>query len=483
MLTIKDIYKLQADYSVADGSFAESEISFEDYMIQCRIFLTSNLPEEYYKSGWDAERQQTMLLNLASKFVDEHKVRVRGYVSIEGIVDSELLLEDVCDAVSGASILKEALEDPEVDEIQINDKDTVFVSRKGVLVYYVDSKGRIKKFVNNEEIHIVLNKLIDDGTGSVPQFTDGRPILSAKTAKHQYRINAVHFVANTRAKPPLNFAITNVTIRKFKEVKLTVADLVEHHAVTPKMGRLLELLGRAELKLFCVGPTGSGKTTLLNIIAGTIPFDRRIILIQNPTEISFMERDEFGRNTRNVVHWEVVNAADMETLISNSLRSTPEVIIIGEAREASEFFQIQRAMRTGHKVLGTFHAEDALDGVGRFATELSSVGGTSYMESLRLVSDTIDIIISQFKFPDGRRRVMEIAEVDGIDEKGNVKVNVLFEFQLSGETRKNEYGLTEVLGEFKQVGTMSPRIQKMFYKAGVSKDVIAEFLTVSDSQD
>jgi pilus assembly protein CpaF len=479
MLSVKDVYKLQSDYSVADGSFKEAEINFEEYIAQCRTFISANLPEEYITGGWDADKKQNFMLNLASQFVDAHKVKVRNYVSAEGIIDSELLLEDVVDSVSGASILKEALEDPEVDEIQINDKNTIFVAKRGVLVPYVDMRGRIMQFVNNEEIHILLNKLIDDGTGSIPQFTEGLPILSAKTAKNQYRVNAVHHVANTMDKPPYNFPITSVVIRKFKEVKLTIADLVENYAVTDKMGRLLEILGKAELKLFCVGPTGSGKTTLLNIVAGTIAPDKRIILVQNPTEISFLERDAHGRNLRNVVHWEVVNALSMDKLISNTLRATPEIIIIGEAREAEEFFQILRAMRTGHKVLGTFHAEDAEDGVGRFATELSSIGGASYMESLRLVADTVDIIISQFRFPDGRRRVMEIAEINGIDpETGKVLVNKLFEFQLSGETRENENGLTEVLGEFKQVGVLSSRIQKTFYKAGVSKDTIAEFVAL-----
>lgn len=483
MLTIRDVYKLQSEYSVADGSFKEAEISFEDYVTQCRTFITANLPEEYTKAGWDADKKQQYLTNLVSQFVDIHKVKVKGYVSPEGIIDTELLLQDLIDTVTGVSILKEALEDPEVDEIQINDKNTLFVSRKGVLVPYVDSRGRVMQFFSNEEIHTVLNKLIDDGTGNVPQFTEGMPILNAKTAKHQYRVSAVHYVANTMDKPPNNFPITTAVIRKFKETKLTIDDLIENGAVTPKMGRLLKLFGRAELKLFCVGPTGSGKTTLLNIIANEIPLNKRILLVQNPTEISFMDRDEYGRNKRNVVHWEVVDSVAMDQLISNTLRFTPEIIIVGEAREKEEFFQIQRAMRTGHIVLGTFHAEDARDGVGRFATELSSLGGTSYMESLKLVADTIDIIISQFRFPDGRRRVMEISEVLGVDEKGDVKINTLFEFQLNGETRTNEYGLTEVLGEFKQVGTLSQRTVKTFYKAGIDKDTIAEFLTIDNSDN
>lgn len=483
MIEVRDIYKLQTDYSVADGSFKESEMSFDDYVAQCRVFTSANLPEDYLNGGWDSEAKQATMTNIISQFIDLHKVNVRGYMTPEGVLNATLLLEDVINSVTGVSILKEALEDPEVDEIQINDKDTIFVARRGVLVPYVDSYGRIMQFGSNEEIHIVLNKLIDDGTGNAPQFTDGMPILNAKTSKDQYRINAVHHIANTRDKPPYNYPITTVVIRKFKETKLTIEDLIKHEAVTPKMGRLLEILGTAELKLFCVGPTGSGKTTLLNIIANEVPSDKRLILVQNPTEISFMERDEHRRNIRNVVHWEVMNAVAMDALISNTLRATPEVILVGEARENDEFFQIQRAMRTGHKVLGTFHAEDAKDGVGRFATELSSVGGTSYMESVRLVADTIDIIISQFKFPDGRRRVMEISEIDGVDENGDVKVNTLFEFKLSGETRKNQYGLTEVLGNFEQVGVISERIQKMFYKAGVNKQDILEFLTINNEPE
>lgn len=492
LLTIKDIYKLQSDYSVVDGSFRDSEINFEDYMAQCRVFLGRNLPEEYSKGTWDTDKKQTTLLNLASEFVDKHRVKVKGYVSPQGITDVELLLQDVCDTVTGASIIKEALEDPDVDEIQINDKNTIFVARRGVLIPYVDSKGRVMQFANNDEVHILLNRLIDDGTGNIPQFTEGLPLLNAKTAKHQYRINAVHSIANTMGKPPTNFPITTVVIRKFKETKLTLDDLIKGGAITPKMGRLLDKLGRAELKLFCVGPTGSGKTTLLNIIANTIPFEKRIILVQNPTEISFMERDELGRNIRNVVHWEVREAgtannndtkvsASMENLISNSLRATPEIIVVGEARAASEFFQLNRAMRTGHKTLGTYHAEDAADALGRFATELSSISNATYSESLRLVSDTIDIVISQFKFPDGSRKVMEISEICGSDEIGKPIINTLFEYSLNGKTEKTEDGRKRVLGEFKQTGILSGRLQKMFFKAGVDMEEIEEFTVLGEA--
>lgn len=481
MITLKELYKIQSEYGVADASFKDSEISFEDYLAQCRVFISKNLPEEYTKGNWDTQKKTDTLISITSLFVDKHKVNVKGYVSQEGILDTQLLLEDLCDSVTGEAIIKDALADPEVDEIQINDKNTIFVIRQGIPEYYTDTKGRVMQFSNNDEIHTLLNKLIDDGTGNLPQFTDGVPLLNAKTAKHQYRINAVHHVANTMDKPPFNYPITTVVIRKFKESHLEINDLVRGGACTEQMGRLLMLLGRAELKLFCVGPTGSGKTTLLRIIASTVPKNKRMILIQNPTEISFFEKDAYGRNTRNVVHWEVVQSADedkntsasMENLISNSLRATPEVVLIGEAREPGEFQQIQRAMRTGHKTLGTFHAEDARDAIGRFASEIG--GGNNYFECVRMVADSIDIIISQFKFENGERKVMEISEILGTDKDGEPIVHTLFKYNFTGKMAKDANGRVKVLGEFKQENYMSDKLKNSLFKVGIPYEQIAEF--------
>lgn len=475
MLTVKGVHKLQTDYSVAEGRFFGDEIAFGEYLNQCRVYVRKNLPANY--SEWESKKKKEHLKSIVSDFTSRHKVKVTGYVTKEGVIESDILLENLIDAVTGYSVLKEALEDPEVDEIQINDKYTIFVSKGGVLVPYVNKRGKPMQFTEDEDIRMVLNLLVNDGTGNTPQFTSGKPIMNEKTAEHQYRINAVHPVANTRDKAPNNWEITTVTLRKFKEVKLMIEDLVRTGACTEKMGRLMLLLGQADLKLFCVGPTGSGKTTLLNIIAGTNPKDKRMILIQNPAEITFFERDKYNRNIRNVVHWEVCDAVNMAGFITNSLRATPEVILLGEMREEDEFFQANRAMRTGHKVLGTFHAEGAEDGVGRFATEIGSVNsGNSYVENIRLVAGVIDIIIAQYKYPDGRRRITEITEILGADEHGNIEANCLFKFELSGKVRVNSSGLKEVLGEFKQLGVMSKRLQEAMFKAAIDIDTIQEFV-------
>ena len=64
MINLKEVYKIQAEYGVADESFKDSEISFEDYLAQCRLFISRNLPAEYTKGSWDAEKKLNTLINL-----------------------------------------------------------------------------------------------------------------------------------------------------------------------------------------------------------------------------------------------------------------------------------------------------------------------------------------------------------------------------------------------------------------------------------
>lgn len=490
MLSERSIYNVQSSCNVTNIS-REEEVSFEDYVAQCRIFTVNNMSSDSVSADWDPDKKHKYLVSLIQEFVNRHQVRVTGYVTDLGTVNLNDLLNDVVDAVTGLGILKDAFENPEIDEIQINDYKTIFVVENGVTKPLVDKKGRVLQFFNNDEIHILFVKLVEDGTGNVPQFTEGKPIINTKTAKDQYRVSAVHFSANARDTQPYQFPITSMVIRKFRKVKLTMDDLVRGNTLTPKMGRFLKLLGRADVTLFCVGKTGSGKTTLLNIIAGEIPRNRRLLLVQNPTEMTFFERDEMGRNTRNAVHWEVregqekegvtdTTSATMENLMSNTLRFTPEITIIGEARTHGEFEQIKRSVQMGQPVMGTFHAADSVDAIGRMATEVD--GGS--VETKKLFSRATDIIISQFRYPDGTRRILEISEILGVDADGEVKINKLFEFTETGEVVTNpKNGLPHSLGAFKQCNPISEGLKKKFFRSAIPLSEIEEFLTVDESEE
>ena len=485
MLTEHSIYSIQSMNNVTD-ILREDTISFEEYVSQCRMFVVNNQTiEGVTNQNDDPETRHKRLVSLIENFVNRHEVKVEGFVTDTGLIDKQRLLDKVVDTVTGLGILKEAFENPDIDEIQINDYKTIYVVDRGVTKLYCDEKGQPRQFFNNDEIHTLFLKLIDDGTGQMPQFTDGMPIVNTKTAKDQYRVSAVHYSANARDSDLNNSPITTIVIRKFRKVKLTMQNIVDTDTLTAKMARFLQLLSRADITLFCVGKTGSGKTTLLNIIGSTIPKSKRILLVQNPTEITFFERDNYGRNNRNAVHWEVRDVATkdkdaiytptMENLMSNTLRFTPEVTIIGEARTKGEFEQIKRSIQMGQPVMGTFHAADSRDAIGRMATE---VGG-DFFEAKSLFATSVDIIVSQFRYLDGTRRVLEISEILGVESDGSIKVNTLFEFVETGRIVKNpKNALDHSIGYFRQVNGISEGLQKKFFRSSISREEIQEFIDV-----
>lgn len=476
MLTSEKIFKLQSENPVEkDGvHLIEDLVSYESYLAECRLFHQRQKVDNYVELSKDVK--QDLLKKDINIFVKDNPLKVRGYIDSRGIVNQEKLITDLIDSITGYAVLKPALYDSNVDEIQINDYLTLFVVKGGVTEYYTDENGHPCQFSSPEEVETVLNKLIDGGTGEAPVLASGNPLLNAKTHEHHYRVNAIHSSVTTRAKAPYDFAITSFTIRKFKETHLTLDQIIETGTCTPQMGKLIQLLGRADVKLFCVGATASGKTTFLNTICHNIPAgsDTRIILAQNPTEISFFERDEYGRLVRNVLHWEVTPEAPLPSLVSNTLRQTPDIIIIGEMRDGDEFKEAIRASKTGHRVLASMHSEDEKDAIERIGEEINT--GSLY-EALKRASSCVDVILVMKKFGSGARKLMAIAEIQGVSQDCEVQSSRLFEYRLTGKIIENpRNGMPEPEGYFAQVNPISKKLQEKFFSAGIPLEEIKEFI-------
>ena len=89
---------------------------------------------------------------------------------------------------------------------------------------------------------------------------------------------------------------------------------------------------------------------------------------------------------RNTLHWEAQDLGSesssdpttptMSNMIAHVLRNTPDVVVPGEVRTAAEFAQVDRVLKTGHRVLTTLHAYDGADAIARMSTELATNGGS-----------------------------------------------------------------------------------------------------------
>ena len=198
---------------------------------------------------------------------------------------------------------------------------------------------------------------------------------------------------------------------------------------------------------------------------------------------------ETGANSRNALHWEAQvlppeaaqdpTTPTMANMIAHTLRNTPDVIIPGEVRTPDEFYQMNRALKTGHRVLTTWHALDGADAIDRASTELATKGGST-LEHARSLATSFDIIVSQQKLGDGSRKVMAIEELTGNLIDGRAETRKLFEYVLTGEADKDpETGkVTKIHGYFQQTNPISENLQKAFYTVGITRDEIKEFIDV-----
>jgi type IV pilus assembly protein PilB len=137
----------------------------------------------------------------------------------------------------------------------------------------------------------------------------------------------------------------------------------------------------------CTGPTGSGKTTSLYATLTEIQDDtRNVVTIEDPVEYEFA-----GINQMQVHEAGGFTFADG---LRGTLRQDPDVILVGEIRDAETARIAMQSALTGHLVLSSLHAVDAVSALHRFIDMgmepflvASAVNGIMGQRLLRRVCD------------------------------------------------------------------------------------------------
>ena len=114
--------------------------------------------------------------------------------------------------------------------------------------------------------------------------------------------------------------------------------------------------------VLCTGATGSGKTTTLATIIGHINATRpcHIVTIEDPIEI--LHDDRLGIVNQREIG---LDTASFNEALRRALRQDPDVILIGEMRDAETAQTAMQAAESGHLVLSTLHTTDAAESIGR----------------------------------------------------------------------------------------------------------------------
>ena len=126
---------------------------------------------------------------------------------------------------------------------------------------------------------------------------------------------------------------------------------------------LLELLKNPHGIMLVVGPTGSGKTTTLHAVLGTLNNEeRKILTAEDPVEITQPGLQQAQMQPRKGLTFAIALRA--------FLRCDPDVILIGEMRDAETAEAGVEASLTGHLVFSTLHTNSAPETVIRLFLDI-----------------------------------------------------------------------------------------------------------------
>ncbi len=142
---------------------------------------------------------------------------------------------------------------------------------------------------------------------------------------------------------------------------------------------LTKIVQQPQGMILVCGPTGSGKTTTLYGMLQTIDFEQRnVITVEDPIEHIMPQISQIEVNQRADVTF--------VTALRSILRQDPDVICVGEIRDAETAQMATQASQTGHLVLATLHSNSNLSTLVR----MMDLG----IKPL-LLSSAISVIISQ----------------------------------------------------------------------------------------
>ena len=377
------------------------------------------------------------------KLVDSFRIRILEDLSDKGfgqeIISGELINQEINDItygydlsnnernylfnlidgeVNGYGPITELLKDDNITEIMVNSASEIYIEIDGVL-----EKDDSISFINDAHIIRTIERLISP-TGKTIDINS--PMVDARL-ENGSRINAII--------PPLSKHPV-ITIRKFKKNVVDMDTLVGNGSLTPYMARFLEAVVKSRLNVLISGAAGAGKTTVLNILSNFIPEKERIINIEDVREITLSQENIISLETK-ISNYDGIGEITTRELLKNSLRMRPDRIIIGEIRggEAYDFLQ---AINTGHEgSLTTIHANSPKDALNRLETMI-------FMDGLDI---PIDIVVHISRMSDGKRKITNIIEVQGVNKNGELDLQDIFEFKNEGTNKngtiKGEYILYE----------------------------------------
>jgi pilus assembly protein CpaF len=365
------------------------------------------------------------------------------------------LAEEILDEVFGLGPLEPLLKDPTISDILVNTHKHVFIERYGKLL------ETPIRFQNDRHLLHIIEKIVSSVGRRIDESV---PLVDARLADGS-RVNAII--------PPLAVDGPSLSIRRFGRKVLTNDELLKNRTLTQPIMTFLAACVEARLNMVISGGTGSGKTTFLNCLSRFIPEYERVVTIEDTAELQ-LQLDDVVRMETRPPNIEGKGAITQRQLLMTALRLRPDRILLGEAR-GGEALDMLQAMGTGVEgSMTTVHANTPADAFSRLETMVMMAKLDLPSRFIRQqMASVVHLIVQTARLSDGTRKVMNLAEVTGLDDL-EIKVRNIFVFEQTGVGDDGK-----VIGEFR--GSMpSPEFMERLRLSGtpVSADLFEGVVSI-----
>jgi pilus assembly protein CpaF len=309
----------------------------------------------------------------------------------------ESIRADIESLVFGLGPLEDLLHLPDITEIMVVGKNRIFIEKGGGL----EETGR--SFPSEDDLNVAVNRMVRPIGRAVNR---SEPIVDARLEDG----SRVHIVI-----PPVAIHGTSVTIRRFREEPFTLDDLVKFGTFSPQVVAFLRGCILARKNIVISGGTGSGKTTLLNVLGGQIPYDQRLVVIEDSAELQLPQPNLVNLEAKKA-NLEGKGEISIKDLVRAALRMRPDRVVVGECR-GGEALDMLQAMNTGHDgSMTTGHANSPQEMIQRLQVMVMEAGGSMPVTAIRQqIAGAVDVIIQIQRQRDRVRRVTHVSEVISYD--------------------------------------------------------------------
>jgi pilus assembly protein CpaF len=346
---------------------------------------------------------------LLLQLTEEH-FRNKPPAALVTAADRERLVDILFDEVIGLGPLEAPLRDPEITEIMVNRPEQIFIERH----------GRIELTNLAFEDEASLRRVIDRIVSTIGRRVDESEPMCDARLKDGSRVNVVI--------PPVAIYGPCLTIRKFGREVLTPERIVTSGGSSEAILEYLQAAVQTRLNIIVSGGTGSGKTTLLNVLSGFIPPNERIVTAEDAAELRLRQVHVISLESKPA-NVEGRGQISIRDLVRNALRMRPDRIIVGEVR-GGEALDMLQAMNTGHDgSMSTIHANNARDAISRLETLVLLAGTELPSRAIRgQIASAINVVVQTERLRGGSRKIVSIAEVQGIAD-GEIAMQEVFTFR------------------------------------------------------